>query len=372
DGRVTVERGANSKPHTYNQVNLEARDLSSNTSFPFTLSASMPGGGSLKLEGKAGPVDIEDASLTPFMATLNLTHLDVLATGFIPPEAGLAGIFDFVGSVTSDGRHLQSKGHVKASKLQLAKGGTPAGEPVAINYTLTHDLKNQSGNLSEADVQAGQAVAHLNGTYVLRGESTLLKMKLRAESMPAQDVEALLPAVGVVLPKGASLQGGTLSADLATEGPVEKLVTTGSVGVFDTRLAGFDLGSKIRDIASLAGVKPDSVTNIERLTSDLRVSPEGMQASNLVLVVPSLGQLTGAGTVGASNSLDFKMLADLAASGGLVGDLNRLTGAKGGKGLNIPFFIRGTTSNPTFVPDTRGIAGELLGPGLLGKGTSGT
>jgi hypothetical protein len=46
---------------------------------------------------------------------------------------------------------------------------------------------------------------------------------------------------------GASLQGGSITADLVTQGSMDKLVITGMVGIYHARLAGFDLGTKIAD-----------------------------------------------------------------------------------------------------------------------------
>jgi AsmA protein len=194
-------------------------------------------------------------------------------------------------------------------------------------------------------------------------------MRLHGENMPAEDLETLLPAIGVTLPKGASLQGGTLNADLNAEGPVEKVVTTGTIGLFNTRLTGFDLGAKMAAVASLAGIKPNATTEIEKFTSGVRIAPDGIQVSSLLLIVPSLGQLTGDGTVGSNSSLDFKMLANLHPSGGVVGGLARITGSSADSSLKIPFSIRGTTSNPSFVPDTKGTAKSLLQSVVSGKGT---
>jgi AsmA protein len=202
----------------------------------------------------------------------------------------------------------------------------------------------------------------------MRGESTAVKATLRGENMPAQDLEALLPAIGVTLPKGSSIEGGSLNAAFATEGTIEKLVTTGNLSISNIRLAGFDLGSKMAAVASLAGIRPSSVTEIEKFISDLRLSAEGIQASNLVMIVPTLGQLTGNGTVGSSFALDFKMQARLNSAGGVVGSLTRLAGVNAGNEINVPFFIRGTASNPTFVPDAKGLAGSILESAISGKG----
>ena len=79
--------------------------------------------------------------------------------------------------------------------------------------------------------------------------------------------------------------------------------------------------------------------------------------------------LFGAGVVGADSSLDFKMLARLRPAAGLAGSLTRLAGGNADTSLSVPFSIRGTTSNPTFVPDTKAAAKDLLRSVISGKGS---
>ncbi len=361
NGRVTMIRGSGKlKPYVYDKVNITARDLSYTSVFPFTVNAGLPGGGSLNLEGKAGPVNSGDVSATPFDATVAIKRFDLIASGFVEPESGLAGRIDFSCSLASDGKKLQGKGTARADGLQFVKTGSPAGRPVALTFELSQDLRNQSGALHDAKVEIGGAVAHLTGTYDSRGDRDVVKMRLRGENMPVQDLEAILPAAGVTLPRGASLEGGVLNADLSTEGPIDKMVTTGTVELAKTRLAGFDLGSKMMAVASLAGIQPSSVTEIEKFSSGMRMTPEGIQISDLSLIVPALGELSGAGNIGEGNSLDFNMRARLTTSGNVVGGLARLAGLPSGNALNVPFFIRGTTTDPRFVPDVKGVAGSLL------------
>ena len=108
--------------------------------------------------------------------------------------------------------------------------------------------------------------------------------------------------------------------------------------------------------------------SIQKLTSDVRVAPEGIQTTNMDLVMPSIGEMTGGGTVGTDSSLNFKMRASVNGVGGLLG------GTSGGK-TTIPFAIQGTTSDPKFIPDVAGMAGALgsqLGSSLQGgQGTQG-
>ncbi len=361
DGRITIIRGSGKlKPYVYDKVNITARDLSYTSVFPFTLTAGLPGGGNLNLEGKAGPVNSGDVSATPFNATLAITRFDLIASGFVEPDSGLAGLLDFNCSLASDGAQLQGTGRARADRLQLVKTGSAAGRAVALEFALGQNLKNQSGTLRDAKVEIGKAVAHLDGTYDSRGDRDVVKLRLHGENMPVPDLEAILPAAGVTLPSGASLEGGVLNADLSTEGPIDRMVTAGTVELSNTRLTGFDLGSKMKAVASLAGIQPSSVTEIQKFSSALRMTPEGIEVSNLSLIVPALGELSGGGNIGSSNSLDFKMQARLVTSGNVVGSLARLAGLQSSNTLNVPFFIRGTTSDPRFVPDVKGVAGSLL------------
>ena len=132
--------------------------------------------------------------------------------------------------------------------------------------------------------------------------------------MPVDDLVTLLPALGVVLPSGSSLQGGTLSADLTAVGPVDKLLINGPVKLVNTKLAGFNMASKLAAIMALGGAQSGPDTAIQNFSSDVHVSPVGVQTQNVNLIVPSLGTVTGSGNVSPQNALDYKMSASLSGS----------------------------------------------------------
>jgi AsmA protein len=233
--------------------------------------------------------------------------------------------------------------------------------PIQIVFAVEHDLQNESGKVVQGDVAIGKALATLTGTYDMHGETTLIQTKLNGQAMPVDDLEAMLPALGVVLPTGSRLKGGTLSAELDSAGPLDELVSTGWVKMSNTALAGFNLGSKLSAISALTGKQTGNDTSIENLSSDLRYAPEGTRLDKINLVIPSLGTVTGAGTVSPNHALDFKMLANLAGAGA---GLTKVAGLGAG---GIPVAIGGTTSNPTFMPDVKGMVnGKLKGLGSLG------
>src|SRR3989449_3821906 len=245
NGRVSIgDANGKSKPHVYDNVNVTVRNFSFSSQFPFTVTADLPGGGNLKLDGKAGPLNPNDAAQTPLQAKLDIKRLDLAASGFVDPSSGIAGLADFDGTVRSDGHNAHSSGTVNIDKLKASPKGSPADRPVQVKYATDYNLDREAGTLTQGDIALGKAVAHLTGGYQMKGDDTLLNMKLNAPGMAVDELEAMLPALGVILPSGSSLKGGTLTTDLALAGSAAKPTITGPIKLAQTKLAGFNLGSK--------------------------------------------------------------------------------------------------------------------------------
>ncbi len=359
--------GAGNKKDEYQQVNLDASNISYSTQFPFDLTAKTAGSGTLKLSGKMGPIDQADTQETPLDANLEVHNVDLTSTGFMDPASGIAGVVDFTGALTSDGQQMNFKGKLSGNKLQLVQGGSPARVPVQIDFDAGFAIKARTGTLQQGDVHVGKALAHLTGTYSTAQQTPSIKMKLDGQNMPAPDLEGMLPALGVVLPAGASIQSGSVNASLNIDGPVDRLVTSGPVSLSNAKLAGFDLGTKMGALSSFAGVPKGTDTVIQTLSADLRIAPEGIRADKLLMVVPPIGSISGNGTIAANHALDFKMTARLSNSGSGLGGLANVVSVAGGQSGGIPFMIHGTTSNPTFEPDVNAVVGGLA-KGVLSGG----
>ena len=351
--RVAQTSGRNvGKEHAYEKVNLVAHNISTHSVIPFTLTAVTPGGGALELQGQAGPLDSQDSAKTPVDAKLKLQHADLAASGFF--DSGLAGVVDFDGTVKSDGRHLVSAGKAKADKLQVIKGGAPSRRPVTLDYKSDYGLDSETGTV-DANVHTGNSTTSANGTLNSRGENTIANLKVIGKNMAVNDVEGLLPAFGVNLPSGASLQGGSINMDFNAQGPLDRLVINGPVNISGVHLTGFNLTSKLAAIAAFSGIKPSNDTLIRTLSSALHVAPEGIRADNILLDMPDIGTITGNGVINNNQALDFKMLLKLAGGGGMLGQLTNIGAGLQNKG--IPFTIEGTSSNPVFRPTAGGVVG---------------
>ncbi len=143
------------KPFVYNNVDLTVRHLSYTTPMPFELTADLPGNGSLKLNGTAGPVSQQDAMKTPVRASLIVTHFDPVAAGVVTPSQGMSMIADINAQLASDGNTLTTSGKVRAAQLKLSANGTPAPQPVDVDFTITDNLGTRAGQVSDIAIHTG-------------------------------------------------------------------------------------------------------------------------------------------------------------------------------------------------------------------------
>src|SRR5277367_4522090 len=77
DGQITLGNTNSQKRSVYSNVNLTASDVALTNNFPVVLTVSLPGGGTMKVDGKVGPVDANDTALTPQNVKLNVNNLNL-------------------------------------------------------------------------------------------------------------------------------------------------------------------------------------------------------------------------------------------------------------------------------------------------------
>lgn len=350
-GRFTLARtGGHARPMVLEQVNLEVRNFSNSSEFPFLFSAKAAGGGDIKLDGKAGPINQDDVAATPANVNLKITGLDLAGSGLNQMAPALAGVISLDGSGATDGTIARVKGQIKATKVRLAVHGTQSSRVLEFDFGLEHNRKSSAGKLTQGDIHIGAAVASLAGSYADQGEAMLIKMTLTGQNMPIPELAAMLPVLGIELPAGSTLQGGAANLKFAMEGPADHLVTTGSLAFNNTKLAGFSLPKKMETIGRLAGISGAPDTEIQTLSANLRIAPDGMSADAVQLMVPVIGSLDGGGTVSPANALAFKMRVTLHAAA-LTSMINNTP---------IPFTIEGTAANPVFRPDIKAVVDEKV------------
>jgi AsmA protein len=405
NGALTLTTaGQTGPPAVYQQLSAQITNVTPKSSSPFTVSGQLPGGGSLSANGNVGPFNQTNNAATPVNAQVTLKHVELGSSGLLPADAGIAGTADLQAQVQSDGQTLNAKGSTQIAGIKLAKDGQPSAKPVQLQFQLSQNEQAMTGQVQQAIFTVGRATINSSGTYQASGPTTAINFKVNGDGVPIDEIVAFLPALGVRLPQGSQLKGGTLTTALTVSGSSASPLISGPVSLNNTQLAGFDLGSKLQTLSQLTGGRIGSATgsgtNIHSLSMNIREAGGAIQTDNIALDVAGVGTATGAGSVSAVGALNYNVVLKLtglvagagnsapAAGGGsaaLLGGLASIIqgggGAAGSAGgiaaavakNGIPVAIGGTTSNPTFTPNMKSVmsgAGATAAQQLL-NGKSG-
>jgi AsmA protein len=369
DGHATVASlPAHGRRCVYEHVNLTARDFSFASQFPIEVGATLAAGGTIRGTGHVGPINRDDVATSPVDAQISVKHLDPVATGFLDSSAGLSLLADIDVHAASDGQTLTTSATVHIHNLKLRKGAAAAPNPLDLTYRGTYRLKENTERIDDAAVKIGNAAIHANGTYQTvthDAEVPLLILKLAGQNLPIDELQPLMTAAAIRLPNDSLLKGGTLSMNLTITGQAKSLDITGPITLDNTRLVGFEIGSKIHGIATLSGVKRGDTTGFEKLRVHVHITNAGVVADEIDAVIEGMGELTGSGTVSPTDQLDFNLTVKGSPTKGIskvgVGLLTKLngSGASSGNGPGVPMHVTGSSDEPYITADVGGIVRRL-------------
>jgi AsmA protein len=366
NAKVSVEMlPAHGGPSVYTDVNLTAHDFSFNSKFPFELSAGLPAGGSLNVTGHIGPLNRSDTATSPADVHVSVKDLNPVAAGFLNPSAGISVVTDIDTDAKSDGTQLVVNGSAHLVGLKLRKSPAAAQNPVDVSFFITHQLKENTGVIKDAAVKIGNSALHVSGTYlpVEHGaDDPMLALKMVGQNLPVNDLQDLMTAIGIRLPNNSKLHDGTVSLSLAINGQAKALAIIGPVAADNTKLVGFDVGSKIKGIAALSGVKTGDTSEFQKLRANVKMNDAGVRIGDIDAVIVGMGELNGSGTVSPANQLDFNLTVQVANAGGVgkigVGLLTALNGHGENGAKGVPLKVVGTPDEPVITADVGGIVGK--------------
>jgi AsmA protein len=231
-------------------------------------------------------------------------------------------------------------------------------------YTGALLLKDNTVHIDDLTVKIGDAAVHVKGIYKAvapAANSPPLNLLVAGQNLPLEDLQPVITAAAIRLPNGSVLKGGTLAMNLVATGQSESLTISGPVALDNTRLVGFDVGSKIHGIAALSGLRTGDTTEFEKLHMKVRKTNASVVATDIDAVIPGMGELTGSGTVSPTDQLDFNLFVQVASAKGVgkigVGLLTKLSGSGGssGNGSGVPIHVTGTSDEPYITADVGGI-----------------
>jgi AsmA protein len=218
----------------------------------------------------------------------------------------------------------------------------PAQEPVDLDFVASHNIETKKGTISDVAIHAGSVEVHVNGSFQSTEQQMMLDLHVTEPSLPIDQLVGLLPVVGIHLPAGSALEGGTLTANFTVTGPATTPTLAGTVEIDNTKLTGLNLGSRIQGLDPIRGASGE--TQIQVLKANVNSSPQDTKITEIYANLPQLGTATGEGTIAESGAIAFNLNAKLNPS-------NPPANPKPASNRAIPLTITGTAASPSFKVD---------------------
>ena len=355
NGTLTVTDLQKRQPKvTFDRIFVALTNFSPDRPFDWEVSVRPPGHkkAAIKTEGRGGPVNRDNLAASPAEGEVEFKNVELAGLAPFTGQPGLSGLFGGQASFSSDGKAAKVKGKYRIARLRLSPKAGVAQAPVSGRFQLQYDSKRNRLRVQQFQMGIGKAVAHTTGQVRLGRRSTA-NLKTSLTNAPLTDLARLLPALGVKLPPGSSLRGGTLTGEMKMRGPLQSPSRIGYVEVTNARLANYNVAGEMGGFVRLAGVDTGGKdTVIEQFKTKFASKKGYTKLTDLLLVIPGL-QIAGNGGFADDGPLDFRGTATLTRAEGaaVAGLLQSVTGSSG----TIPFRVTGTLENPVFRPDVGGL-----------------
>jgi uncharacterized protein involved in outer membrane biogenesis len=347
DGTVVMDdlSGPKASHQKFEHVKATVGNFSSSTPFDFLVSLNV-GEGTIETSGTAGPIQQGDPSMLPLKSQLKLDKVDLGQLAGPDLQGLLSGIVD----IDDDGKVAKVDGSTTVEKLVASPKGRAAAVPVLAKFQVEYTFTSEVLAMKNVTINVGQSQGQLSG-MLNRKNPALSRINLKAENAALVEIGKLLPALGVILPNNSSFASGVLSNAGEFHGSLQPLNGQATLNVQNAKLTGFSVSDKVATVAKLAGIQTGGKdTEIQSLKGAANFVNGAATFSNLVMVIPGV-TISGGGSMSPDGHLDMKMQALLTSAAAGAQIMNILSAGK-----PVPFFVRGTMDNPTFLPDVAGMA----------------
>jgi AsmA protein len=203
-------------------------------------------------------------------------------------------------------------------------------------------------------------------------------MKLAGRSLPIDELQAMIPAVGVKLPNGSVLQVCVLTTSLSIIGLLKDPTISGPVELSNTRLSRFDVSSQLKGTASMAMGDTGNITKTLRL--DLQVTQGRRECDQYLCLAARAGRgrrsrhcVARRGDELSIQHEDRHQPRSRRKSGGPVDGAERNDRQDSGAGCHYrcAVTITGTSANPIITPDIQQLLKSNAAAILSNQKTSG-
>jgi AsmA protein len=270
--------------------------------------------------------------------------------------------------VTVKGSVLGGQAHMTVSSPTLQTADLPMDTGLAQSVELKNllvnaDLKGQDARVSNVSFQVFNGQVKAEGGLTMGSPSPPFRGKLKIDGLQ------LGPALHAVTPDSKVSLSGTAAMDVAIAGHgfsmpelTQALEGPGHLSIKNGKVEGINLTEEAFTLLKIAGVAPDRVkgTVFSTIETDVMIK-QGLVHVQKLLMDSHDFQATGAGTVGFDQALNLAVNLNLsqALSQKLAGSSPVVKIALKEGRLKLPLVITGTTQNPSYGLDAKGLTGNV-------------
>jgi len=351
DGRFTlIDRNANpAAEKSLGGVNIALDGFSTREAFDLAIGLTMPGekGGTLTIEGEAGPIDQTDAARTPLDTRVRMDGVELAALesllGVASSQVGHAGRLTM--DVKLNGKlaeGIKAGGWIKAEQLRLVENVEPARTPLETEFALTaKSEKSEAGasNLSlaidRAQLRLGKTKADLTGRISNIPAQPALDLQVKANGVALDSLLESAYAFGFGPPPGTRASG-LATIDLRASGDAQVVALNGKAEIRDLKFQNSSMPQPVTVSELKLDCNPDQIaaapfraalsrTAVEignlKVTAyrtqpraHLDVATGNAQLDDLIKIAESFGVRSGLTASGGTASLQASIDTNLAAA----------------------------------------------------------
>ena len=249
DGEVSLlDQSQSSTPTLYNHIDVKLSDFAPDTPFTVEATVHMAGAGeqAITLQGKGGPINSQDATLTPFHGTLKLKNVGVSDfTKFLnsPATAGTDGVLTGETKIDSEGGKVTANGQTDIQNAKVR--GMELGFPVSAKYDLTDDMPNGAITIRNLTTKLGTTPIDMNGTMQTKSTPAHIDMNVRANNVSVAEAAKYAAAAGIALTPGTTVSG-MVNANIHAVGSADRPALSGTVTASQSQASGKDLPQPVQ------------------------------------------------------------------------------------------------------------------------------
>lgn len=330
----------------YTNIDVQLKNFGPKRPFDLALAITLPGSGAqrVSLTGRAGPLQPDAISSTPFEGVAELEQASIAGTQKFLDLAALEGTDAIVSGkanvVNGNGR-ASVRGALTLSDTRVR--GVAIGYPIVVDLDVAHAFNTGVATLEKVDLKLGSTPLSLTGTINVQQDPSTVDLRLVAPDTALNDVARLASAFGVAFGKDMKVEGRA-SADVRARGVLPTPALDGFVRLRGVSISGGGVPQPVRS---------DAI--------DLTLSPGEVRANDFTITSSGTSLLLGA------------IVKEYTSQRPLIDGHVRTNGADLGQVLNIARAwgagaADGTTGSGTLTVDVRA-SGPLDALTYAGKGS---